>query len=87
MTTPPSKAELDKINAELMKLRAPQAQTFRPSPSGSMRSGRDAQDRKYQAEAIKQREDRATFIRERLETARDKARSNFEKVRDGLDEK
>ena len=52
-----------------------------------MRSGRDAQDRKYQAEAIKQREDRATFIRERLETARDKARSNFEKVRDGLDEK
>ena len=80
--TPPSKAELDRINKELEQLRNPKPPTPRLSPNGSMRSSRDNVDRAVRAQQIRDREERAEHIRERLALAKEKIEKEREKFRE-----
>lgn len=79
---PPSKAELDRINKELEKLRQPKPPAPRLSPGGSMTPRRDRVDRQALEDAIKQREERAKFIEERLAAAKREMEKGREKFRE-----
>lgn len=77
MSNPPSKAERDRINAEIAKLRQPKTPAPTLTPTGSMRPHANAVDRQVRDQLIKDRQERAQEIEARLNQSKGKARDRF----------
>lgn len=79
--TPPTKKELDRLNAEIKRLEAPQSPHMAPVPGGSMRQQAtevQIQVRKQQTERLKGERDE---IAPRLDAYKGAAKKDFDRER------
>ena len=81
MAKPPSKQELDRINKELQELRKPKPPAPKLRPGGAMRPSADRVDKEVQEAMMREREERAEYIKERLSKAKETMEKGREKFR------
>jgi len=78
---PPSKEELDRLNAEIKRLQMPQTPHMAPVPVGSMRQQATEVQIAVRRQIIEEKTERRDEIADRLGAAKGLAKDNFDRER------
>lgn len=79
MSTPPSKDEMDRLNAKIRDLHRPKGPQMQLTPGGAMARSAQAVNRQVATEEMKKLTERRDQIAQRLGQTKDKARDDFER--------